>query len=247
VGTNVNLVQDKIVNNTISLGRAGAQLRIPENVDGYYNLTAFANYSKPFQNRRYVLSLNATVNYNHNINLIDSARNVGNNLIASPGFRFEFNPKEWFEWDFGARYTLNSARYSLPGQQDLDFSSWSLTSNSRIDVTGGWTLRYDFEYILNSGLAAGVNANVALLNASLEKTLFKKKNGFLRLSGFDIFNQNKNVSRTVNGNSITDTRVNRLTRYFMLTFTYRLNRFAGTQQQGGQRRMQGGEFRMQSF
>jgi hypothetical protein len=247
VGTNVNLVQDKIVNNTISLGRAGAQLRIPENVDGYYNLTAFANYSKPFQNRRYVLALNATVNYNHNINLIDSARNVGNNVIASPGFRFEFNPKDWFEWDFGARYTLNSARYSLPGQQDLDFSSWSLTSNSRIDVPGGWTLRYDFEYILNSGLAAGVNANVALLNASLEKTLFKKKNGFLRLSGFDIFNQNKNVSRTVNGNSITDTRVNRLTRYFMLTFTYRLNRFTGTQQQGGQRRMQGGEFRMQPF
>ena len=88
---------------------------------------------------------------------------------------------------------------------------------------------------------------MALLNASLEKTLFKKKNGFLRLSGFDILNQNKNVSRTVNGNSVTDTRVNRLTRYFMLTFTYRLNRFTGAQQQGGRPRMQGGDFRMQPF
>ena len=246
IGTNLNFTQDKIVNNTISLGNAGAQLRIPENVDGFYNLTGFFNYSKPFQNRRYVLSLNGTVNYNHNVNLIDSARNIGDNVIASPGFRFEFNHKEWFEWDAGVRYTLNSARYSLPGQQDIDFSSWVLTSNSRIDVKGGWVFRYDLEYTLNRGLAAGVNANVALLNASLEKTMFKKKNGFLRLSAFDLFDQNKNVSRTVSGNSITDTRVNRLTRYFMLTFTYRLNRFTG-QQPGGQRRMQGMDIRMQSF
>jgi hypothetical protein len=86
--------------------------------------------------------------------------------------------------------------------------------------------------VINNGLAEGVNGNIALLNASIEKKLFKKQNGFLRLSGFDLFNQNKNISRTVTANSITDTRVNRLTRYFMLSFTYRLNRFAGQPGQG---------------
>ena len=92
-------------------------------------------------------------------------------------------------------------------------------------------------YIINNGLAAGVNRNLALLNASIEKTVFKKKNGFIRLSGFDIFKQNTNITRTVTGNYITDTRTNRLTRYFMLTFTYRINRFNGQQgaQQGQQR------------
>ena len=92
--------------------------------------------------------------------------------------------------------------------------------------------------MINNGLAAGVNGNLALLNASVEKTLFKKKNGFIRLSGFDIFKQNTNITRTVSGNYITDTRTNRLTRYFMLTFTYRLNRFKG--QQGSQQNQQRG-------
>jgi hypothetical protein len=92
-------------------------------------------------------------------------------------------------------------------------------------------------------LAAGVQQNIALLNGSLEKEVFKKKNGIIRLAAFDIFKQNTNVSRSVNSNFITDTRVNRLTQYFMLSFTYRLNKFTGNapQQNNNMRRMGGGE------
>jgi hypothetical protein len=237
IGTNVSVIQNQIVNNSIRLGNSGAQLTIPENVNGYYNTTLFYNWSKPWQNRTYVLSLNGTANYNHNITLIDSMRNVGNNIVLSQGAQFTFNHKDWLEIDGGVRYSINSARYSLEGQQDVDYNSWTFTSNSRMDLKGGFILRYDFEYIINNGLAAGVNRNLALLNASIEKTVFKKKNGFIRLSGFDIFKQNTNITRTVTGNYITDTRTNRLTRYFMLTFTYRINRFNGQQgaQQGQQR------------
>ena len=234
VGTNLSFVKDKIANNNIPLANSGAQLIIPENVDGYYNATGFYTFSKPFQNRKYVFSLNGTLNLNHNVTLIDSVRNVGNNLLVSQGAVFEFNYKEWLEIDGGVRYSLNSTRYSLEGQQDIDFSSWAFTTNSRVDLKGGWVFRYDFEYVLNEGLAAGVNQNLAILNASFEKTLFKKKNGFLRFSAYDIFKQNTNITRTVSGNFITDTRTNRLTRYAMLTFTYRLNRFQGQQQGTGQ-------------
>ena len=245
VGSNFSFTQDKIVNNSIRLGRSGSQLTIPENVDGYYNATGFYNFSKPFQNRRYVFSLNGTVNFNHNINLIDSARNVGRNTLVSQGFKFEFNFKEWLEWDAGARYSLNTARYSLPGQQNLDFNSWTLTSNARVDLKGGWIFRYDFDYMINNGLAAGVNGNIALMNASLEKTVFKKKYGFLRFSAYDIFKQATNINRSVTGNSITDTRTNRLTQYFMVTFTYRLSRFTGQQTPGqsGMDRSRGMEYR----
>jgi len=243
VGSNLSITQDKIVNNTIRLGRSGSQLTIPENVDGFYNATAFYNFSKPFQNRRYVLSFNGILNYNHNVNLIDSVRNIGRNTLASQGFRFEFNYNDWLEWDAGARYSINTAKYSLPGQNNIDFSSWTLTSNARIDLKGGWILRYDLDYMLNYGLSATVNRNIALLNASLEKTMLKKKNGFLRFTGYDIFKQATNISRNVTGSNITDTRTNRLTQYFMVTFTYRMNRFQSTSQQG-QDRMRGMEYRM---
>jgi hypothetical protein len=226
-GVNLSLIRNQIVQNNIRIGNSGAQLTMPQNVNGYYNVSAFYTFSKPWNNRRYVLSLNGLVNYNHNITLVDSLKNVGNNGVISQGAVFEFNHKDWLEWDAGLRYGLNSTWYTLGDQQDYDYSSWTITSNCRLDIAQGWVLRYDFEYTLNEGLAIGVNQNLALLNASVEKTILKKRNGFIRLSGFDLLNQNISLKRTVSSNSITDTRTNRLTRYFMVSFTYRLNRFKG--------------------
>ena len=229
IGANYNFVNNQIVNNTIRVGGAGSQLTTYENVDGNYTASGFYNFSKPWSNRTYIFSINGTVAYNNNITLIDSERNIGKNMLLSQGAKFEFNWKDWFEFDLGGRYGLNSVKYTLPGQPDVNYTSWTISNNSRIDIPGGWVFRHDLEYIINRGLSASVNQNIALLNASFEKTIFKKKNGIFRISGFDIFKQNTSIARTINGNNIVDTRVNRLTRYFLMTFIYRFNKFNGVQ------------------
>lgn len=233
VGANYNFTSNQIVNNTIRVGGSGSQLTTYENVDGNYSVSGFYNFSKPWKNRTYIISFNGTAAYNNNISLIDSQRNVGKNLLLAQGMKFEFNWKEWLEIDFGGRYGLNRVRYSLPGQNNVDYGSWTLTNNMRIDIPGGWVFRSDLEYIINRGLSSSVNQNIALLNASFEKTIFKKKNGIFRISGYDIFKQNTSIARTINGNNIVDTRVNRLTRYFLMTFIYRFNKFSGAQTSGG--------------
>ena len=232
VGANYNFTSNQIVNNTIRVGGSGSQLTTYDNVDGNYSVSGFYNFSKPWKNRTYIVSFNGTAAYNNNISLIDSQRNVGKNLLLAQGMKFEFNWKDWLEIDFGGRYGLNRVRYSLPGQNNVDYGSWTLTNNMRIDIPGGWVFRSDLEYIINRGLSSSVNQNIALLNSSFEKTIFKKKNGIFRISGYDIFKQNTSIARTINGNNIVDTRVNRLTRYFLMTFIYRFNKFSGAQTSG---------------
>lgn len=229
VGANYNFVNNQIVNNTKRLGANGSQLTTYENVDGNYTVSGFYNFSKPWNNRTHIISANGVVAYNNNITLIDSQRNTGKNLLLSQGLKYEFNWKDWLEIDFGGRYGLNKVTYTLPGQPNVNYTSWTLTNNSRVDIPGGIVFRHDLEYIINQGLSSSVNQNIVLLNASLEKTLFKKKNGIFRLSGFDILKQNQAIARTINGNNIVDTRVNRLTRYFMMSFIYRFNKYSGKQ------------------
>ena len=234
-GANYNFIQNQIVNNTSRIGNGGSQLTTYDNVKGYYNITGFYSFSKPWNNRTYVLTINGSANLNHNISLIDNVQNVGKNLLLAQGGKFEFNWKDWLEIDMGGRYGLNRVRYTLPGQQNVDYGSWIISSNSRVDIPKGWVFRYDLEYIINRGLSNSVNQNITLLNATFEKTLFKKKNGIFRISGFDVFKQNKSIARTINGNNIVDTKVNRLTRYFMLSFIYRINKFSGVQPPGNNR------------
>ena len=244
VGANYNFVNNQIVNNTKRLGTNGSQLTTYENVNGNYTVSGFYNFSKPWNNRTHIISANGVIAYNNNISLIDSQRNIGKNLLLSQGLKYEFNWKDWLEIDFGGRYGLNKVTYNLPGQPNVNYTSWTLTNNSRVDIPGGIVFRHDLEYIINKGLSSSVNQNIVLLNASLEKTLFKKKNGIFRLSGFDIFKQNQAIARTINGNNIVDTRVNRLTRYFMMSFIYRFNKYSGKQPANGAPSMSGREVRV---
>ena len=227
-------IQNQIVNNIIRRGNTGAQLSMPENVNGYFNIFGFYTYSRPYQKRKYVLTLNGNANYNNNINLVDSIRNVGKNWIASQGFMLEYNYKTWLELGAGASYSLNDVKYNKPAGAGLatlqNTTSSALILSSNIDIDLGkqaWIIKYNFDYTFNYGLNAAVAKNFAILNASVERQFLKKKNAILKLAAFDIFNQNTNVSRSVSANAIIDSRTNRLARFFMLSFTYRLQKFQG--------------------
>lgn len=245
-------IRNQIVNKTARRDLFGSTISIPENVNGYYNVLGFYAYSKPYKNRKYVVTFNGSLNFNHNINLTDSVsitgntltqnlnRNKinGNNWIITQGFNFEYNYKEILELGTGVSYSLNDNTYksasgkSLTGFQNTTSNAWTFSSNMNLNITKSLVLKYDFDYTINSGLANSVSRNLAIMNASLEKQLFKKKNGIIKLTAFDLFNQNSSITRSVNGPSVFDTRTNRLTRYFIATFTYRLQRFAGQTIQG---------------
>ena len=60
-------------------------------------------------------------------------------------------------------------------------------------------------------------------NASLGFKMLKDK-GLLKLKVFDLLNQNTSVSRYSNNDFISDTENLVLKQYFMLSFTYKVNK-----------------------
>ncbi|MBK6378389.1 MAG: outer membrane beta-barrel protein [Chitinophagaceae bacterium] len=197
----VSTIRNQIVNKTARRDSLGSVISIPENVNGYYNVLGFYAYSKPYKNRKYVLTLNGSLNFNHNISLTDSVRIIGNSLeqnlnrrkingnnwIITQGFNFEYNYKEILELGTGISYSLNDNTFksadgkALTGFQNTSSNAWTFSSNMNLNITKTLVLKYDFDYTINAGLASGVNGNLAIMNASLEKQLFKRR---MELSGW---------------------------------------------------------------
>jgi hypothetical protein len=118
-------------------------------------------------------------------------------------------------------------RNSLEGQQNQEFLNYGGNASTAIYLPWDLTIESDINYSTNSGYADGFQQNEWLWNASIQKTLFKEKNGTIRFKIYDILQQRSNINRSVTSNYIRDTTTNTLTSYFMVHFVYRFNIFKG--------------------
>jgi len=206
------------------------------NAAGYYSASGFYVFAKPFDNRRYNLFFIGNIAYNNNISYISSVdpttfdetteKNIAKNLVYTQGVRFRVDITDVIDAEPNTSYSINSSKNSLnqPGIND-NFRTWSVGLTGKNYFWKDWTLSYDYTKTLYYGYAGSTNPNI--LNTYVERRFLKSKLASFRLSAFDLFNQNTGYTSTQNGNYITQTNVNRLGRYYLLTFTLRLQKNAG--------------------
>ena len=89
----------------------------------------------------------------------------------------------------------------------------------------GLVLQTDLNHQYNTGLSESYNQNYILWNAGIGYKFLKDRLAELRLTVFDILEQNTSVSRNTADTYYEDVESAVLQRYFMVTFTYNLKRF----------------------
>ncbi|MDB5007992.1 MAG: hypothetical protein JWP45_2385 [Mucilaginibacter sp.] len=244
--SNFSFVQtdNKIVSNTTNYPRiytpnsklAGTVATNYLNAPGYYSAQAFYVFAKPWDKRKYNLFFIGNLSYNNNISYItnvDAAtddmtteKNIAKTIVASQGARFRVDITDIIDAELNTTYSINSSKNSInqPGIQD-NFRTWVLGVNGKSYIWKDWTYSYDYSKTLYYGYKGSTNPNI--FNTYIERRFLKGNMATLRLSLMDAFNQNTGYTSTQNGNYITQTNVNRLGRYYLLTFTYRFQKMAG--------------------
>ncbi|MCK7556419.1 outer membrane beta-barrel family protein [Chitinophaga sedimenti] len=215
---------DSLVVSNDTLKR-GSQLTKPVNLDGYWSVNGFLNYGILVKAIKTNVNLNGGISYSRVPGIINQVTSLTDNFNYNGGVVLSSNVSEYI--DFTVSYNANYNVVKNTVQPSQNYNYFSHVAGARLNLLSknGWFLNTDINNQFYSGLADGYNQSYWLWNAGVGKKFLKEQKGELRLSVFDLLNQNRSISRTVDGNVIEDVSTMVLRQYFMLTFTYKLKNF----------------------
>lgn len=234
---NGSIDEDAVVRER-SVDSKGVQTTRPINIDGIWRFSGNANVSKQlkvFNSWQLTLKGGFWGNYNRNIVIVNGNRSVVENITLNPNAGLSFNWKDKFELNERYSYSQNKSDYESDAFTDLKTITHIFNSEVVVRVPNHWVWESSIDYTHNPQTAPGVRKNNVRWNAGVNFLFLKEDRGQLKLSVYDLLNQNISVSRTTRENYIQDNQTTILRRYFLLTFTYNIRNFKGAKVGGKDR------------
>lgn len=220
----LGVVQNSIVSKTTFDQTTGAQTTTYDNVNGNWSANVMNMFTTPFKNKVWHFSNHMFARYSRTVgyNNGDINRSSSTMLNETPSIAFR---NDMFDIELRPYYNIQFVRNSLQKSSNQTVHSYGTTFNANYYAPFGLTISSDLTYGSTSGYSEGYDNEQWLWNASISYQLLKDKNLTIGVKAYDLLKQKLNISRTITANYITDNEYNTITRYVMLTASYKFSVF----------------------
>jgi len=227
-----NFTQDKLTQASVTdeLGRRTTQWI---NADGGYNFWAWAGYGRKIKPLDVQASVNINPGFSRTVTFINGLRTVSDNNRYEIGLNLD---RTWKKGSSDTDVVGISLRPEISYNHNRSSISETVTNYYQIDLNGEawaelpWRLRVSTSVWVNLRERTEVfptNNNVVRWDAYIARKFLKANALELRLSVFDILNQNLGFNRSAQPTSITENRYLTVRRYGMLMLVWNFTKSTG--------------------
>lgn len=190
------------------------------NVDGNYSGYGYMGYGLKVKKINLDIGLQLNGSVNHVNNYINNVKNTSdyNNYSIGPYFQYELEKKIELSWNPDVTFNDNKSTSNTVATNYKVFTNeikctvqlpWKFEVSSSLDIM-----------VREKTPVFTTNNNVTKWNAYVGKKFLKKSELELRVSVFDILNQNIGFSRDAQANIITQSSYNTIRRYGMVNLIW---------------------------
>lgn len=236
-GLNGGLTQHALVENTI-YDQTGKRYSQTVNAEATpWNISANVMYNTPFANKWLQFHTRTSLGYNQRVayilreqesGTIEEMIAGGQFLRGKPSYTGNLQAGEdlslrlthdWLDLGLNGQVNYNRTENSLTEVVNHTWN-WTVKGDVGLHLKKDWNISLDCAYTSRYGYRLeGVNE--VIFNAKVDKTW---GNATLALEAKDLLHQQKNIVEVVTADAVTYKKFNTLPTYFLLTFTYKLNK-----------------------
>lgn len=214
------------------------------NIDGDYNFSLGANWRKSHKQEKHTIKygINPYASIEENNLYSNGTRYALTNYTLNLGGDFGYNYDEKLDLSLNYRANFNQARYDLDLFENKNYTGHSVGFDITTYVPKNVIFGSNIEYSYLPYLGEGFKKNYIYWNFSVGYKFWDEK-ATIQLKGFDLLNQIVDTNRIITQDYVEDTQKLMLKQYFMLSFSYKINKTGGNSSQQRPRAMNFGRRR----
>lgn len=214
---------DTVFNNIPLL--AGARLTRPVNLDGYFSVNSLISYGMPISKIKSNINLNLNAGITRTPSIVNNVENLAYSPSYGVGVVWSSNISK--VWDFTVSTQTNLTEQYNTAQVQSNTSYLNQQHKFKLNLMPwkGFVISTEIAQQIFEGLSDNFSQNYTLWNAGIGYKFLKKDAAEIRITAFDLLNQNQAISRNFTETYTEDVFTNILRQYFMLNFSYKFSSF----------------------
>lgn len=216
---NFNQVSNAITYNRIILIDSAKTITQPINTDGNYNISFWSGIGLKMRKIDTRINFQPNFTYYRSKDVINNVGTAVDNFSGGLSVYLSKSKDKKYDFSLGNSFNYNSSKTSQVTKK-VNYRTNTLSANATIYIKKVWSINTDYAFNARSKTQESqTNLNNHIWNARLQKTFHQDEfTAFFMIR--DILNQNFGIDRSFYSNTYTETRNDRLKRYWMLGFSW---------------------------
>lgn len=200
------------------------RLTVPVNVDYNLRLSGNFNFGFPIRKLNSRFSVGPNYTYNRGITLINLQENRSDTRTYGGNVRYDYTFKEVLTLGLTANISQNKTEYSFSTAQNQQYLNETYGADLNINFLKNYAFATTYDFYHYRSQTTGFDQTIPILNLSVSRFLLKNNVGELKLAVVNALDKSMGVSQTATSNYLQQETMNNLGRYYMISFTYALNK-----------------------